>query len=278
MTTKTLFAHMTWPEVNEVIAEGRVAVIPVGAIEQHGYHLPVDTDNLFVDQICSRAAERAPDLMVVLPVIHYGFNDHNMDFPGTISIKMQHFIDYCFDVGASLAYHGFRRILYLNGHGSNGPLCNLIARRITNETEALAGSINHWELAYDVIMGQAEAGPKGVDHACEWETSEYLYLKPELVQMDKAVDEFAVDRGGPRWLYPNVAGGSTWVYFMNNWSRMSESGVNGAATLGTAEKGKVMIEATIDRLVTVARDFKAMPTAPRTDHRVQAQPDTTNPS
>ncbi len=272
MTTKHLFASMTWPEVNEAIAEQRVAVIPVAAIEQHGYHLPVDTDNLFVEQICNRAAERAHESIVALPPIHYGFNDHNMDFPGTISIKMQHFIDYCFDVGASLAYHGFRRILYVNGHGSNGPLCNLIARRITNETEALAGSINHWELAYDVIIGQAEAGPKGVDHACEWETSEYLYLKPELVQMDKAVDEYASDRGGPRWLYPHLSGG-TWVYFMNNWSRMSESGVNGAATLGTAKKGEVMIEATIERLIEVARGFKEMPTAPRVDHRIQLHPE-----
>jgi creatinine amidohydrolase len=269
MTKKHLYASMTWPEVNETITEGRVALIPIGAIEQHGPHLPIDTDNLFVEQICNRAAERAPDALVALPPIHYGFNDHNMDFPGTITIKMQHFMDYCFDVGASLAYHGFRRILYVNGHGSNGPLCNLVARRLVNETEALAGSINHWELAFDAIMSVVEAGPKGVDHACEWETSEYLYLKPELVQMDKALDEYAPDRGGPRWLYPNVAGGATWVYFMNNWSCMSESGINGAATLGTPEKGKVMIETTIERLIEVARDFKALPTAPRVDHRVQ---------
>ena len=161
MTTKYMYASMTWPEVNEVISEGRVALIPVGAIEQHGPHLPLDTDNLFVESICTRAAERAPDVFVTLPPIHYGFNDHNMDFPGTITIKMQHFIDYGFDVGASLAYHGFRRILYVNGHGSNGPLCNLIGRRITNETEALAGSINHWELAFDIIQEQLQPVRKG---------------------------------------------------------------------------------------------------------------------
>ncbi len=268
MTRKHLFATMTWPEVNEAIAERRVAVIPVGAIEQHGPHLPIDTDNVFVVSICETAAERAPETLVALPAIHYGFNDHNMDFPGTVSIKMQHFIDYCFDLGASLAYHGFRRILWVNGHGSNGPLCDLIARRVTNETEALSGSINHWELAWDVIMEQVEAGPRGVDHACEWETSEYLYLRPELVRKDLIKDEFAPDRGGPRWLYPNVAGG-TWVHFMNNWSRMSDSGINGAASLATAEKGKAMIETTIARLIEVGRDFKALADVPRVDHRVK---------
>lgn len=268
MTKKHLFAAMTWHEVNEAVAQGRVALIPVAAIEQHGPHLPVDTDNVIATEICERAAERAPDLLVCLPTIHYGFNDHNMDFPGTISIKMQHFIDYCFDVGASLAYHGFRRMFLVNAHGSNSPLCNLIARRLTNETDTLAGHINHWELGWDAIAGQLEGGPHAADHACEWETSEYLYLKPELVQQEKIVDEIPAERGGPRWLYPGLEG-SKWVHFMNYWSRMNDSGVSGTPSLASAEKGKVMVETTIERLIQVARDFKAMPDNDRIDHRVE---------
>src|SRR4051794_35029019 len=120
MTDKSLFAEMTWPEVRKAVGERRVVLIPIGAIEQHGRHLPVDTDNVFAEEICGRAAERAPDAILSVPPIHYGFNDHNMDFPGTISVKMQHFIDYCFDVAASLAHQGFRRIILVNAHGSNG--------------------------------------------------------------------------------------------------------------------------------------------------------------
>lgn len=263
---------MTWQEVNEAIAARRVAVIPIGAIEQHGPHLPVDTDNLFVVSICERAAERAPDAIVSLPPIHYGFNDHNMDFPGTISIKMQHFIDYVFDLCSSLAYHGFRRILLVNGHGSNGPLCDLVARRTTNETTALCGAINHWELAWDVITGLLEGGPYAADHACEWETSEYLYLRPELVIRDRIKDEIPAERGGPRWLYPNLVSGN-WVRFMNYWSRMSVSGVSGTPSLATAEKGEKMIETTIERLIQVAREFRAMPDTPRIDYRVKLDGD-----
>lgn len=266
MTTKHLFAQMTWPEVNEAVLQRRVALLPIAAIEQHGPHLPVDTDNVFAAEICERAAAKDADSIVALPTIHYGFNDHNMDFPGTISVKMQHFIDYCFDVAASLAYQGFKRIILVNAHGSNGPLCELIARRITIETDALCASINHWQLAWREIVGQLEGGPHAADHACEWETSEYLYLRPDAVRSDLIVDEIAADRGGPRWLYPTVSG-DTPVKFMNWWSRMSTSGINGTPSFATAEKGRVMIETTIERLIEVAREFRSLPDLERVDHR-----------
>lgn len=267
MTDKHLFAQMTWPEVNDAVKQRRVVVLPIAAIEQHGPHLPVDTDNVLASMICEAAASRAPDVMVVMPAINYGFNDHNMEFPGTISVKMQHFVDYCFDVTASLAHQGFRRIVLVNAHGSNGPLCDLIARRTTIETTALCASINHWQLAWSDIAGQLEGGPHAADHACEWETSEYLHLRPELVRMDLAKDEIAAERGGPRWLYPSVHHESP-VKFMNWWSRMSSTGVNGTPTLATAEKGRVMVEATVARLIEVCRDFRDMPEAQREDHRL----------
>jgi creatinine amidohydrolase len=266
VSKKHLFASMTWPEVNEAVAERRVVLVPVGAIEQHGHHLPVDVDNVIAVSVCERAAALAPEAIVSMPPIHYGFNDHNMDFPGTISIKMQHFIDYCFDLGASLASQGFRRILFVNAHGSNSPLCDLVARRVTIETEALCGAINHWQLVWKEIVEMLEGGPYAADHACEWETSEYLHLCPELVQFDKIRDEIAAERGGPRWLYPTVAGDSP-VKFMNFWSRMSETGTNGTPSLATAEKGRRMIELTIERLVTIAREFRDMPVAPRVNRR-----------
>lgn len=267
MTTKHLFREMTWPEVNECVRQHRVALVPVGAIEQHGPHLPVDVDNVFVEHLCDEVARRAPADVVSLPPIHYGYNTHNMDFPGTIDIKMQHFIDYGCDVGESLAHQGFRRILYVNGHGSNAPLCELIARKLTVTTPAMVANCNHWQLAWDVITGLLEGGPFAADHACEWETSEYLALRPELVQHDKIKDETWGERDGPRWLYPDLGTART-VYFMNWWSKMNASGVSGTPSFATAEKGRIMLEATVERLVTIAREFKAIPDGDRQDHRV----------
>lgn len=267
MTTKHLFAEMTWPETNEAVRQKRVVLIPIAAIEQHGPHLPVDTDNVIAAEICDTAAERASDILVSMPPIHYGFNDHNMDFPGTISVKMQHFVDYCYDVAASLVYQGFRRIILVNAHGSNGPLCELVARRITIDTPALCASVNHWALAWKEIVAQLEGGPHAADHACEWETSEYLHLRPEAVKKKLIGDEIAADRGGPCWLYPAVNGDNP-VKFMNWWSKMSNTGVNGTPSLASADKGRVMVEATIGRLIQISREFRDMQDSPRVDHRI----------
>ena len=269
MTTKHLFREMTWHEVNDAVKARRVVLIPVGAIEQHGPHLPVDVDNTFVEHICDEAARRAPDIAVSMPAIHYGYNAHNMDFPGTIDIKMQHFMDYCCDLGESLASQGFCRLLFVNGHGSNAPLCDLIARKLTVTTQAMAGAINHWQIAWDVIASLLEGGPYAADHACEWETSEYLALKPALVQTEKIVDEIPALRGGPRWLYPDL-NTARWVHFMNWWSKMNDSGVAGTPSKATAEKGRKMLETTIDRIVSVCRDFRDLPEGTRVDHRVTA--------
>lgn len=260
------YADLTWPEVNEAVGRRPTVLVPVGAIEQHGPHLPVDVDNVLAVHICEEVAARSDGTVLVMPPIHYGYNDHNMDFPGTISIKMQHFVDYAVDVGASLASQGFEHILYVNAHGSNAPLCDLVARRLTVETDSLVGAVNHWQVGWDVITSVLEGGEYAADHACEWETSEYLYIDPSRVQMDKAVDEIPAKRGGPRWLYPDLSSAKE-VHFMNWWSRMNVSGVAGTPTLASAEKGRKMVEGTIERLLVIAQEFRELPIEPRVDHR-----------
>jgi creatinine amidohydrolase len=263
---KHLFAEMTWEEVNEAAAGGRVVLIPVAAIEQHGPHLPIDTDNLIASRICEEAARSRPDVCLCAPIIHYGWNEHNMDFPGTISIRQENFLNYCYDVGESFARQGFDRILYVNSHGSNNPLCNLVARRVTVYTSALSAHLNWWEIAWPMVMEVVQGGPRAVDHGCEMETSMYLHLKEELVVKEKIVDEFPEDRGGPRWAYPNLGG--TPVQFMNFWSRMSSSGVSGAPSLATADKGRKIFEHAVGRVIEIAGEFRDLRVDSRIDYKV----------
>ena len=265
--TKHLYASLTWEEVNDAVAARKVVLIPVGAIEQHGRHLPIDMDNLAVTTLCDETARHNAGMVLSAPPIHYGFNEHNMDFPGTISVEIQHFIDYCFDVGRSLARQGFQRLIWVNGHGSNSALSQLVARRLTNETETLAAAVDWWNLIQETMAEIRNSGKGGIDHACEMETSVYLYLRPELVYRDRICDEYAHDRGGPDWLYPDLTTSSP-VFFMNNWSRMSESGVNGAPSLASAAKGERFMQDAIAHLGTIARDFRNLAVAPRKDHRV----------
>src|SRR3989442_10059334 len=125
-----LYERLTWPEVRRAASEDRVCLIPVGTLEDNGPHLPVDTDARIITEISRRAAEEAADQIVLLPTIPHGYDPHHMDFPGPISIGWDTFARYCADVGLSLSHHGFRRMLYLNGHGSNQNLVEMAARLV----------------------------------------------------------------------------------------------------------------------------------------------------
>src|ERR1051325_11390736 len=176
---KSQIDQMTWPEVKVAAKENRIVLIPMAAIEQHGYHLPVDMDNIACFHVCREAARRRPDLLLNTPLLPYGFNEHNMEFPGTVSIRMDIFLEYLFDVAHSYTRMGFQRLMLVNGHGSNQMLANLAARRIVNETNALAMGIPYTSINADLFNKhlRQSVDPGGTAHACEYEAS--LYLAPK---------------------------------------------------------------------------------------------------
>lgn len=263
--------EMTWLEVREAAKQGRIVIIPMAAIEQHGYHLPVDMDNRACLHVCSEAARRRPDLLLNTPLLPYGFNEHNMEFPGTVSIRMDIFMEYLFDVARSYTRMGFQRIMMVNGHGSNQMLANLVARRIVNETNALAMALPYWCLNADKFNQQLRESvmPGGTAHACEYETSIYLALKPESVDMKKAVKELA-----PKWsrkIWVDLVGGSSDVHFVDNYSRYNVSGVEGDPTRASAAKGKKIVEWVIGGMIELAEDLRRIKIQPRRNYQYQPQ-------
>src|SRR5436190_5103576 len=175
MRTEPLeYGRLTWSEVAEIAGEDRVCLVPVATLEDHGHHLPIDADLRIVEEICRRAAERAPDDVVLLPPIPHGYSPHHMDFPGPVTIGWDTFTRYLVDVGTSLARHGFRRILYLNGHGSNQNLVEMAARLVAVEhpevLSAAAFYLNSPE-ALRTIEEVRDSERGGMAHACELETS-----------------------------------------------------------------------------------------------------------
>jgi len=261
---KHLYRTLTWPEVKERAAEGAVIVIPLAAIEQHGYHLPVDTDNVLVEHVTEEAARRSEGLILTAPMIHYGFNEHNMGFPGTINVRETVFIDFCYDVAHSFVRQGFDRILFVNGHGSNQMLCNLAARRINNTTRALAGAVPHWALAKEAVDRLRESEyPGGMAHACEFETSMYMYLRPELVQKDKMVPRQTPSRVN-QFIYDDLFGSGP-IHMVNRWSRITQTGVEGDPMLASEKKGEAFAECAVTKLVEFARAFRQMEVPPEVD-------------
>jgi creatinine amidohydrolase len=257
-TTPLLYERLTWPEVRRAVAEDRVCLIPAGTLEDHGPHLPLDADTRIATEICGRAAAEIPEQVVLLPPIIHGYTPHHMEFPGPITIGWDTFVRYCTDIGTSLARHGFKRILYLNGHGSNIPLVEMAARLVALEhPDVLAAAAFYLtsEEAMRVIDEVRESQPGGMGHACELETSIYLHLDPGAVDMEKAVDENSFPEGQHAWM--DWSDGP--LKLMPWWNAISHTGVHGDATKATAEKGKSLFEAAVSECVSFVRELRDKP-------------------
>jgi creatinine amidohydrolase len=252
------YNRLTWPEMNEAIARQPVVILPTGSTEQHGRHLPLDVDLFLTESICLETARRAAGGVLVLPPIPYGLNYHHIDFPGTIHIEPEVFIAFGLNVAKSVAYHGFEKILIVNGHGSNVPLIDVIARRTTLETPALGGACHYFALAREAFNAIKESAV--VAHADEFETSLYLHLAPERVQMDQAGADDDV-----MGAYLSSDSTTPYVRFNDFWSRWTDLGVHGDARVATAAKGKIIFETTVRRLGEVCAEWRAWPIAERRD-------------
>lgn len=263
-----LYQHHTWPELGELAKRQPVVVLPIGSVEDHGPHLPVDTDNFLIWSICEEAARRAGGDILLLPLIPYGFETHHMDFHGTIDIRAEHLLNFVLDVTRSVAHHGFERILIADGHGSNMPILDLAARRTILETNALCACFIWPSLAIEEIRKVRESGRGGMAHACELETSVYLHLDRERVQFEKARKEMDMPESAFIWM--DLIEGSP-VLLMDEWTRFSKSGTYGDPTLATPEKGRIVFEAVVNAFVRLAREFRNRPRGQRTDyHKVES--------
>jgi creatinine amidohydrolase len=269
------YDHYTWPEMNQVIARQPVCVLPIGSVEDHGHHLPLDVDNFLITSLCEQTAQRIPDEVLLLPAIPYGFEDHHMSFPGTITIRPEHLEAFVLDITLSLAHHGFQRILIADGHGSNMPILDLVARKTVVHSDALCACFIWPSLISEQIRQQRESSyPGGISHAGELETSVYLYLNAPAVQMDKAKKDIHFH---PSKYYWHDLGGGSPVRMMEWWSRISETGAIGDPTLATADKGKRWFEATVDNLIEFIREFRKFEIRPRRDHHTTPPPNRTPP-
>jgi creatinine amidohydrolase len=270
------YEHLTWPEINEAVAQEKVVVLPVGAIEQHGHHLPLDVDVKLASSVCYAAGERAPESMLVLPPVSYGYCHHVMDFPGTINVSPTTFVSLLIDIGTSVAYHGFRRIVLVNGHGSNHPLVEQAARQLTLKTGALCLNISWWQLIAEYWNEEVrESGPGGSAHACELETSMYLHVDGDRVRSDRvrgALPDYLDLEGGPEWQKVDLTLGSGPTTLVEWTSQTSETGSFGAPELASAEKGRLVFERSVERLAAMVAWFRSRPDLPRRDRHAQPPP------
>ncbi len=265
------YERLTWPEINVAVAQAKAVIVPVATVEQHGHHLPIDTDVKLASSIAYEAARRSPQDMLVLPPVSYGYTHHVMDFPGTISIEPSTFVRYLLDITRSLAYHGFKRIILINGHGSNHPLVEQAGRQCMLQTDALCLTLSWWQLVAEYWNREVRTSvvPGGCAHACELETSVYMHVDPEGVRRDRirsALPDYMSLEGAERWQYVDLTAGNGPATIVEWTSSYSETGALGQSDKATDEKGRLAFERAVDELVAMVRWFRKRPALERKDH------------
>lgn len=258
-----IYGKNTWPEIRDADKD-RVVILPVGAMEDHGLHLPLDTDNLIVSRIAEAVADALPEDVFLLPLVPFGFNEHHKDFPGVIYIQPETLLAFVVDVLRSLAHHGFRRMLLLNGHGSNHPVLDLAARKAVIDTEALCVSASYWNLMAD-SLGRLRRSPMGgMAHAGELETALYLYFDPTYVRLDAAKTAIVHDENS-RYFSLDLMGGAR-AMVMRWWSAQTEDGTMGDPCVADAAQGKRFFETAVDETIGLVREIQQLPRRVRRDH------------
>ena len=243
---KVLWQEMLRHELLAALENRPVVIVPVGSVEQHGPHCPLDVDISIPYHLAIRAAERIDDFpVIVAPPVTYGFTHYNMGEVGTITLGLEVFIAVLCDVSRSIWANGFHRIILLNGHGGNEQPTWAASVKLAEE-DVWALAVTYWNMATDELLAMSEADDGSIGHGGEWETSLQMYLRPNLVGKDYMVkDEWRLK------FSPEV---QKFARFPERRREMAH-GVMGDPFVASAEKGEKLFNVLLDRLVHLCRDY-----------------------
>ena len=245
----------SWKELSEKQKACDVVIIPVGSIEQHGYHLPLGTDSYVAQGLAEEAAAKAG--VVVTPPIWFGWCPHHMALPGSVSVRAEVLIEYLYDIIESLHAHGFRKFVLLNGHRIvNIAWMQIAAQRAQSKLSVKVVIFDPAYMSKDLI---AELGYGPVGHADEIETSHLMHLHPELVHLEKAVDNPI--KGAPLYSVDPRYAHDTLCYVpatKEHIAKLGEThgGITGMPSKSTQENGKRYHEYLISNLLHVINNLK----------------------
>ncbi|MBD3376707.1 creatininase family protein [candidate division KSB1 bacterium] len=246
-----LLGEMTWPEAREKFSQVDLALLPVGAIEQHGLHLPLDTDAFDADYLAREVARACPEPKpLVCPLLPFGVSYHHMDFSGTLSVSNETLVRLVYDIGTSLARHGIQKLVVVNGHGGNIPALQNAAQMI-NRDKHIFTCVETGETSDVDIEHICET--RNDVHAGEAETSTALAVRSHLVQMDKA-KEFTPSFSNR---YLNFSSKRSVDWYARTF-KISPTGVMGDPTKANAEKGRKIWKLMIEHLVAFVSDLQSM--------------------
>jgi creatinine amidohydrolase len=224
---------LKWPDV-AALSRDMPIVIPVAALEQHGRHMPLFTDSLLLGEVIRRVSERLKGRVLFTPLLWLGNSEHHLDFPGTMTASPRAYLDVLKDMAENFLFHGFRRIVIVNGHGGNIVPAQQamfeLRQKHRSRQDLVLLSTTYWTLGARPQQASASFVQTSMGHACEWETSMMLRIRPELVGDYKNV--------------PAIAQADPYSPANRGWitKDRSEPGHIGDPAAATAEKGELLLK------------------------------------
>jgi creatinine amidohydrolase len=244
-----MWKELTAADLRAKAEVGAIVLLPVASMEQHGPHLPVGVDTILCEHVCKSAAEAVAGEMevVVTPTLWCGLAEHHMAFGGTFTFDLATYQAVLLALTKSLARHGFKRVLIVNGHGGNIAALAAMLEDLVRQTGLKICVTTYFELAQPEIAKVLEDQDR-VRHACEGETSMMMVAAAGTVRRDKLSEAH-----GPAFSTPRPLGVGRYRSFRD----ISPSGVIGDARRASPEKGEKLSAACRDAIVSVLRSTEA---------------------
>lgn len=230
--TRLAWSELDRDAVAEALGHGAAVALPLGAVEQHGLHLPTGTDFLTADHIVIRAAQGAASPVLTLPPIPFGLSHFHMRWGATIGLGAESLTKLLVDIAASVKTCGAKRFFIVNGHGGNRGICTTVSLHMS-EPGFSVHAFSYWDLAAKMAQDLFTADHGSLGHAGQAETSIIAAFRPELCHPDRVVAHEPI----------KPAIGVTAI------ERLGESGVSGDPSAGTAELGARFLDEVVLRLI-----------------------------
>ncbi|WP_193182512.1 creatininase family protein [Nisaea sediminum] len=253
-----IWGHLTTEEFAALDPSRTLALLPVGATEQHGPHLPLATDILITEAVLAAASERVPDnlMLLILPSQAIGLSPEHMSFVGTLTQAAETLIASWTEIGRSVAAAGVRKLILLNSHGGQPQIVDIVAQRLRSEAGMLAVRANTFR--FDIPDGMIDPDEmKHGLHGGQIETALMLAIAPELVRTAKIADfpnSAEARTARSKRLGLSGAGGFAW-----NAEDLNPSGATGAASRATADQGAALLAAYGQQLADLIADVADWP-------------------
>ena len=240
-------SEITWPEAKEALDGKAVVVLPIaGGVKEHGHHLPLGTDMYVIDEIARLVARDSCPRILMLPTLNFAYFPAFVDWPGTVSIESGHFIDFVSDIVRSYARHGAKKFLLLDGGVSTQPPLAIVSYDLANELGVRVAVTNISALGGDVK--KKVCVEKGGGHGDESETSCILAIRPDLVHLDRAVNETSKET-------PHTRSDSGALLITLKGPMRTKSGINGEPEAAAPEKGRAILDAMARDVLAFLGDF-----------------------